>query len=267
MRKKIARALIFVFTAGFVLGIEPETAFQNNENKLRRYAYDDETTVVLSTDSPMHLVTGNSDVFVQSRYNTRGQLVSRTVWRIGEGANAVPAVDAVTEYFYSASSARPEKRLVTSSTTQEETIYLANGKESRINLYKIDGGKKEVVLQTNFRYTADGKLLGTTQVVPKPAVTEAAEDAKGTSPQTPPSTDDEIRYSYTSKSKNANTERYQNGKLIMKTEYESDTEYTETRYLDFGFSVESTYENNILVLERFLQNNKEVRRQVYREGE
>jgi hypothetical protein len=239
----------------------PETAFQSSENKLRRYAYDDETTAVLSTDSPLHLVSGNSDMFVQTRYNARGQLVSRTVWRTGEGDDTVPAVDAVTEYFYSASSTRPEKRLVTSSKTQEETVYLANGKESRINLYKIDDGKKEFVLQTNFRYTADGKLLGTAQVVPMPAVTEA----ENANPQIPTVADDEIRYIYTSKSKNADTERYQNGKLIMKTEYASDTKYTETRYLDFDFSVETTYENDILALERFLQNNKEIRRQVYTE--
>jgi hypothetical protein len=169
--------------------------------------------------------------------------------------------DVVTEYFYSPSSARPEKRLVTSSEKQEETVYLANGKESRINLYKIDGKKKEFVLQTNFRYTADGKLLGTTQVVPKPAVAETELTSLET--QTSDATDDEIRYSYTDKSKNANTERYKDGKLIIKTEYESDTEYTETRYLDFAFSVETTYENDIRVLERYLQNGKEIRRQSY----
>jgi hypothetical protein len=111
VKRFIFCAVFFVTAAGFLLSIEPqgtefesiesestesesieeeqpaapvpnpEIAFQSNENKLRRLAYDDETTAVLSTGSRMHVVSGNSDVFVQSRYNERGQLVSRTVWR------------------------------------------------------------------------------------------------------------------------------------------------------------------------------------------
>ena len=134
-------------------------------------------------------------------------------------------------------------------------MYLPNGKESRVSLYKIDGDKKDLVSVTNYRYDANGKPAGTTKTIPNKATgatTETGEAASGA--------DEEIRYQYTGKSKNADTERIMDGKTIMKTEYESDTRYTETRYFDLGFSVETTYENDVLVSERFMQGDKEIRK-------
>jgi hypothetical protein len=227
--------------------IDTEVTFVDNDGKLRRYAYDDETTAMLSSSGPLHLISGSADTFVQTRYNARGQLVTRAVWKTGKGEDSEPARDSFTEFFYSAASERPEKRLVTSATTQEETLYLANGKESRVSVYTIDGDKNELVSRTDFRYDANGKPAGTTKTTPNKAT--AVTD-----------TDEEIRYEYTENSKNANTERIKAGKTIMKTEYESDTRYTETRYFDLGLSVETTYENDVLVLERFLQDGREIRK-------
>jgi hypothetical protein len=230
--------------------IDPEVTYMDTDGKLRRYAYDDETIAMLSSSGPLHLISGSANTFVQTRYNARGQLVSRSVWKTGKGDDSEPAKDSFTEFFYSAASERPEKRLVTSADAQEETLYLANGKESRVSVYTIDGDKKELVSRTDFRYDANGKPAGTIKTTPNMAT--AMTD-----------TDEEIRYEYTENSKNANMERIKAGKTIMKTEYESDTRYTETRYFDLGLSVETTYENDVLVLERFMQDDREIRKNTY----
>jgi hypothetical protein len=235
--------------------ITPEIAFMDSDGKLRRYAYDDETTAMLSSGGPLHLISGSADTFVQTRYNARGQLITRAVWKTGAEENSEPVRDSFTEFFYSASSERPEKRLVTTSASQEETLYLTNGKESRVSAYKIDGDKKELVSVTNYRYDANGKPAGTTKTTPpKPTALDTAADS-----ETEISPDEEIRYQYTENSVNANTEYIKDGKIIMKTEYESDTRRTETRYFDFDLSVETTYENDVIILERFMQGDREIR--------
>jgi hypothetical protein len=226
-------------------------AFMDSGGALRRYAWEDETTAVLSALSPLHIVSGGGDTFVQNRYNSRGQLVSRGVWKLrkAEGEDAVKSEmvrESLTEYFYASGASRAERRLVTAGETQEETFYLANGKEARSVLYKTGGDAKELVAQTEYRYDSLGRLTGT-------AKTEYAL-------LTQPVEDDETRYAYTENSKNANKERFRDGQLIMKTEYLSDTAYTEIRYFDFGFSVEVDYENELPVLERYMQNGKEIRR-------
>ena len=255
MKRLIFCVSFFIFAVNSAQSAESnsETTYMANDGKLRRYSYDDETTAMLSNGGPLHLISGSADTFVQTRYNARGQLVSRAVWKTGAGENGEPVRDSLTEFFYSASSERPEKRLVTFAKTQEETLYLANGKESRVNIYTIDGDKKELVSQTDFRYDANGKPAGTTKTTPGKTTMPAAATAMT-------GADEEIRYQYTQKSKNANTEHIRDGKTIMKTEYESDTRYTETRYFDLGFSVETTYENDVLVLERFMQDDKEIRK-------
>ncbi|MDR3284725.1 MAG: hypothetical protein LBS97_06065 [Treponema sp.] len=239
----------------------PDVTYPDADGRLRRIACDDETMAILSFNAPLHVVSGNDDTFVQTRYNERGQLVSRAVWKVpasettGDGEAAAAYREALrgllTEYFYSSASTRPEKRLVISPDTQEETFYLADGREARRDMYtsQEDGGR-DLVLRTNYRYDSQKRLTGTDKI--DYAALAAAPAAK-----------EEIRYQYTEKSRNADFERLLDNTVVMKTEYETDSAYTETRYFDFGFSVETTYQNGVRTLERFMQEGTEIRRQDY----
>jgi hypothetical protein len=235
----------------------PDVTYPDYDGALRRIAYDDETTAILSLNSPLHLVNGSAETFVQTRYDGKGLLVSRAVWKTPDSEAAEEGAvetayrealrELLTEYFYSGTVSRPERRLVTSAGSQEEIFYLADGKEARSDVYTIPPeGERELVLRTNYRYDSQGRLTGTSK-------TDFAAQAA----------QEETRYQYTEKSQNADVERLMAGLVIMKTEYQTDASYTETRYFDFGFSVESTYQSGALVLERFLRDGKEIRRQAY----
>ncbi len=157
---------------------------------------------------------------------------------------------SITEYRYDGDSPRAASKThrVPAEQRLEETRYRPCGDTESVAVYRESDEQQKASSREDFTYDAENRLV---------------EKIAQTFDEQGKAVTERVQYRYTGKAAEPDCERYHDGELKFKLIYESETAYAEIRYLAYGLSVQTYYRDNRKVLEFYLRDGKEVRRQQF----
>lgn len=218
--------------------------WRDSNNRLTSTKFENEIFVPVKKDNNYILINSSKKITTRTFYDENFLIQKKEYWKISNVYDS--SVIQKEEFFYNESTKKIEKKILTKQDSNVITYYNENQLPGRVDVYLMDGESKYLQSRTLWRYTDDGKIN----------IEESTEFFYENNDYSKFSDKLTRRQSYTyrkneKKSKNDEEELppdykyYENGKLKMKTEYESKGNYVSTVIFDEKYSVQSFYEDNI----------------------
>lgn len=218
--------------------------WRDSNNRLTSTKFENEIFVPVKKDNNYILINSSKKITTRTFYDENFLIQKKEYWKISNVYDS--SVIQKEEFFYNESTKKIEKKILTKQDSNVITYYNENQLPGRVDVYLMDGESKYLQSRTLWRYTDDGKIN----------IEESTEFFYENNDYSKFSDKLTRRQSYTyrkneKKSKNDEEELppdykyYENGKLKMKTEYESKGNYVSTVIFDEKYSVQSFYEDDI----------------------
>lgn len=239
---------ILIFLTAF-FPLMAQTSAVTSEGYLRDWQYDGDH-IAYSTENGIvrSVMTADDEKLILRKYDDRHRMVSETVWNDG-----YELITSETTWDYTEKKVFPEmmtKRLWGQKQVVK-VLYTESGFESARSVFQMEDGEEGNLLEkTEWQYDEENRVICILHENNVPA-----EPADGSEPVR----NDKTVYTYTDKSSEPDSSYYENGMLVEKTVYLSESTWIQSLFFD-DMEIKATWVDGLKTEEVYYMDGKEVKR-------
>lgn len=243
----------------------PEKRLRNSERFLRLHSFESEMLSLQISENERTVVLSDGKKMFRKFYDSNLRLTKKEQWKPSTSLNDIKILNT-EEYFYKDdSSLIPSAKVLVSQTDENRFAFDEKGRVTSLSYYSYpenyskqaqsEEEKKPFLIlwATSYVYTESGKLSEK-----KYTVYDYSSEKYGVVLDTDVKLE---KWFFKVEGGEPDYEYYENGKLCMKTEYSSPSDWITTMYFDNGFTVENHWKGGIHEKDLYFFNGSLLRRQ------